>query len=373
MKAFASNGNTPPYPNMYESTGTAATHSKWNPLHWPTWAKVTGIIVTVAVIVAIIVGAVEGSKNSGSYPDYSFLNYTIADNYTGTTFFDNFDYYTGYDPSSGFVHYVPEETATSTQYNLTYAGSSSAYLRVDTTDTDASTGRYSVRITSKKQYSSGLFVFDILHSPYGCSTWPAIWLSDPSNWPTNGEIDVLEAVNQATTGNQMTLHTTDGCTMKNVKRKETGTVLTTNCLNSTDDNAGCGVQGADDTYGEALNDNGGGVYAMELRDAGIRVWFFGRSSIPSDLTYGGDSNPDPSGWGEALADFPSTDCDIGSHFGNLSIIANIDLCGDWAGATSVYSTEDGCPGTCEEFVTSNATAFDTAYWQWGSFRIYDAV
>lgn len=153
---------------------------------------------------------------------------------------------------------MPAETANSTQYNLTYASSTSAVLRVDTTDTDASTGRYSVRITSKKQYSSGLFVFDILHSPYGCSTWPALWLSDPSNWPENGEIDVVEAVNQATTGNQMTLHTSEGCTMK-AKRKETGDVLTTNCWNGTDDNAGCGVRGEDDTYGEALNNNGGGV------------------------------------------------------------------------------------------------------------------
>lgn len=131
-------------------------------------------------------------------------------------------------------------------------------LKVDTTETDASTGRYSVRITSKKQYDSGLFVFDVLHSPYGCSTWPALWLSDPNNWPENGEIDVLEAVNQGNVGNQMTLHTTDDCKM-DVKRKETGDVLETNCWNGTDDNAGCGVQGDVDTYGKSFNENGGGV------------------------------------------------------------------------------------------------------------------
>lgn len=73
-----------------------------------------------------------------------------------------------------------------------------------------------------------------------------------------GEIDVMEAVEQANTGNQVTLHTDEGCTMK-VKRKEYGTVLDTNCWNETNDNAGCGVKGADDTYGEAFNDNGGGV------------------------------------------------------------------------------------------------------------------
>ena len=157
-------------------------------------------------------------------------------------------------PIDSYVDQVGSE-----QLNLTYATSSSATIRVDLSNIDASQGgRKSVRIESKSQYNEGLFIFDILHTPYGCGTWPALWLTDPSNWPTNGEIDVVEAVNQATSGNQVTLHTTKDCTM-NVKRKESGKVLTTNCLNSTDDNAGCGVLGAQNTYGQALNENGGGV------------------------------------------------------------------------------------------------------------------
>ena len=145
--------------------------------------------------------------------------------------------------------------------NLTFASSTSAILRVDTSDTDASTGRKSVRIESKNQYNYGLFVFDILHTPFGCGTWPALWLTDQANWPDHGEIDVVEAVNTAATGNQMTLHTTSDCRM-NVKRKESGKALTTDCLNSTDDNAGCGVQGASSTYGQTVNDDGGAVSHM---------------------------------------------------------------------------------------------------------------
>ena len=142
--------------------------------------------------------------------------------------------------------------------NLTYATPTSAILRVDTSERNASTGRKSVRLESKKQYDDGLFIFDILHSPYGCGTWPALWLTDPANWPTHGEIDIMEAVNGATDGNQVALHTTKDCTM-NVTRKATGRVLTTDCLNSTDYNAGCGVQGDSGTFGEALNNKGGGV------------------------------------------------------------------------------------------------------------------
>ncbi|KAK5011729.1 glycoside hydrolase family 16 protein [Cryomyces antarcticus] len=352
-------------PSYNQSTG-----SRWDPRNW-TRGIIVGVIVgAVVILVVIVVGAVLGTR-ANEYPSYSKLTYSLQDTYSGTSFFDNFDYFTGYDPSSGFVHYVDAQVATSAQYNLTYASSSSAVLRVDTTDTNANTGRYSVRVSSKKQYNSGLFVFDILNTPYGCSTWPALWLTDPANWPAHGEIDVVEAVNGATTGNQMTLHTSDGCNMDR-KRKETGTVLTKNCWNGTDSNAGCGVQGPQDTYGAALNSNGGGIYAMEWRSDGIRVWFFPRTSIPTDLVSSNDASPDPSSWGTALADFPSTDCDISSHFKNQSIIANIDLCGTWAGQTSVYNTQDGCPGTCTEFVTSNATAFETAYWEWASWRVYSA-
>lgn len=142
--------------------------------------------------------------------------------------------------------------------NLTYASATTAILQVDTSDKNATTGRRSVRITSKKQYNSGLFVFDVVRSPYGCSTWPSLWLTDPANWPFNGEIDVMEGVNQASNGNQVTLHTTKDCKM-NHKRKELASVLTTDCYNGTDSNAGCGVRGVADTFGEGFNANGGGV------------------------------------------------------------------------------------------------------------------
>ena len=112
---------------------------------------------------------------------------------------------------------------------------------------------------------------------------------------------------------------------------------------------------------------------MELRSDGIRVWFFPRSAIPVDISNPGPTSPDPSSWGTALADFPNTGCDIGSHFANMSIIANVDLCGSWAGAESVYSAQDGCPGLCTDLVASNPGAFEEAYWQFRSFEVYRAT
>ncbi|GLI79603.1 hypothetical protein PoHVEF18_007941 [Penicillium ochrochloron] len=253
--------------------------------------------------------------------------------------------------------------------NLTYASDSTAVIKVDTDTQNQTSGRKSVRITSTNTYDSGLFIFDVVHTPYGCATWPALWLTDPSNWPEHGEIDIMESNNKGTHGNDMTLHTTSGCKM-NAKRKETGTAQYSNCLNTANDNTGCSVKGKTATYGEAFNDNGGGVYAMELRDAGIRVWMFSRGGIPSDIS--NSSSPDPSTWGEALADFPSTHCDISSHFKNQSIIANIDICGDLAGATSYYTNTNNCPGTCTQFAAENGANFTNAYWEFNSFKVYQA-
>jgi hypothetical protein len=109
---------------------------------------------------------------------------------------------------------------------------------------------------------------------------------------------------------------------------------------------------------------------MELRDAGIRVWMFSRGGIPSDIS--NSSSPDPSTWGEALADFPSTHCDISSHFKNQSIISNIDICGDLAGATSYYTKTNNCPGTCTQFAAENGANFTNAYWEFNSFKVYQA-
>lgn len=143
--------------------------------------------------------------------------------------------------------------------NLTYATNDSAVIKVDTSYSDTTGGRNSIRIQSNNTYNDGLFIFDILHTPYGCGTWPALWLSDTSNWPTNGEIDIIEATNNGTWGNSMTLHTTDSCSMGGVKRKETGSVTSTNCYNGTDSNEGCGVKGTTASYGPDFNNNGGGV------------------------------------------------------------------------------------------------------------------
>lgn len=190
-----------------------------------------------------------------------------------------------------------------------------------------------MRAESKTQYNGGLFLFDVLHTPFGCATWPALWLTDRFHWPANGEIDVMEAVNQADKGNLMSLHTSAGCTMSGVRRNFTNAVVAsggkaTDCNVNANGNLGCGVAATNPaTYGDAFNKAGGGIMALEWRPEGIRMWQFPRNGpgLPADIAAG---MPDPSTWPTPLADFPNTECDVGRHFRNHSLIVNIDLCGD---------------------------------------------
>ncbi|EAW10763.1 glycoside hydrolase family 16 protein [Aspergillus clavatus NRRL 1] len=339
----------------------------WKPRKGRKRMIVIALVVTlVTFFLSLIAGPTLGYIYS-QYPDYGHIDYVLVDEFSRHPFFDNFWYFTDEDPTLGFVEYVNQTTAET--MSLTQATESSVIIRVDNKTSHAPRGRKSVRLESRKTYHSGLFLFDIIHTPYGCGTWPALWLADTYNWPLNGEIDVLETTNGGTEGNTVTLHTTQGCSVKG-RRKQTGKALHSTC-DDQHGTVGCDVQAPPATYGPEFNENGGGVYAVELQHAGIRVWMFPRSSIPEDLVKPHYS-PDPSSWGTPLADFPSTNCFTPQYFRNQSIIINIDLCGEMGAQPEVYSDLYNCPATCEEYVSGNAREFSEAYWEFGWFRVYQS-
>lgn len=227
----------------------------YDPRGWSLLKKALVGLGIVIFIIVVILAPYYGVKLN-RYPDYSPLDYRLVDTYEGTTFFEQFNYFTEDDPTNGFVVYVNKDAAQ--DLNLTHATESSAILRVDSFTPKAVAGRNSVRIESKNSYDTGLFIFDIIHTPFGCATWPALWLTDGYNWPDNGEIDIIETTNGGTHGNEVTLHTTKGCNM-DVKRKETGSPIYKTCDNTTHSNSGCGVIGDESTFGPTMNENGGGV------------------------------------------------------------------------------------------------------------------
>ena len=137
------------------------------------------------------------------------------------------------------------------------------FMRVDTTPT-VSGNRRSVRITTQYSYTGGLVLLDAVHMPTGCGTWPAFWSNGP-DWPTFGEIDIVEGVNDYS-NNQATIHTAHGCTIPSSSSSAlgiTGNVVGgTNCAAAETSNAGCGMTATQsNSYGVGFNNNGGGVYA----------------------------------------------------------------------------------------------------------------
>ncbi|RYY77614.1 glycosyl hydrolase family protein [archaeon] len=81
------------------------------------------------------------------------------------------------------------------------------YSGVDYTNivSQYSRGRDSIRLESTNTFTKGLFILDLDHMPHGCGSWPAFWTVG-SNWPYNGEIDVIENIHESNV-NQQTLHT----------------------------------------------------------------------------------------------------------------------------------------------------------------------
>lgn len=272
------------------------------------------------------------------------------------------DFYTGTDPTDGFVDYLSLADAESLGIISTSGGQ--VYQGVDWTHTTPN-GRPSVRTSTKKSYTHGLFIGDFAHIPDSdCGVWPAWWLFGP-NWPNSGEIDIIEGVNQGFT-DTITLHTAAGCTA-NIGGSQSTTVLTSSNCNADNGNTGCGVTtGAN--YGSTFNSAGGGVYALQWESSGIYVWYWPRASVPADITAGA---PVTGNWGTPIVAFNSgSNCVIDDYFENNNIILDTTFCGDWAG--TVWSTGScaSLASSCNTYVEDNPAAFEYAYWLVNSIKVY---
>ncbi|KAI4168184.1 MAG: hypothetical protein LQ343_006570 [Gyalolechia ehrenbergii] len=282
---------------------------------------------------------------AGAFAHFGFAAYSIRDDYSADNFFNMFNFDTFDDPTHGYVNYVDQATAQSQA--LFHVTNGQVTFGVDHANVASGRGRNSIRLASKAQYTHGLVVLDLAHMPGSiCGTWPAL--------PSSGEIDIIEGVNTGSQ-NQMTMHTSDGCTLAG-----------SDCHGS----LGCLVKPIDsNNYGTSLNNANGGVYAMEWTSGSINIWFFPRGSIPSDIS---SSNPNPSAWGSATASFVGGDnCNIDQHFMNNNIIFDTSFCGDWAG--SVWATDSTCSalaGSCQDYVQNHPEAFAEAYWTVNSLKVY---
>lgn len=260
------------------------------------------------------------------------------------------------------------------------------YIGVDKTNVASGRGRDSVRLESKKLFSHGTFiVLDMDHMPGGaCGEWPAFWSYNPTNWPNDGEIDIIEGVNSQT-GNTMALHTNSGDQCK-LSQTSVNVMQSSSYINfqhcdyndnSQPANTGCQVGSSNTTtYGAGFNSNGGnqgngGVYAMYFEEHRIRVWSIPRGNLPFDLVSGIPYVESASRWGKPLAYWYQDTCYPSSWIRNQAIVLNNAFCGDWAGA--VWSSDAVCSSrasSCQAYVQNNPTAFANSYWSINSLKVY---
>ena len=307
----------------------------------------------------------SSSGGSSTLPsENSSSEYKLLERAAGEDFWSHWNFWSWDDPTHGTVEYLDQGAAESN--NLIDVVDGKVIMRVDTTQ-QVSGGRKSVRIHSNRSWNKGLVLMDAEHMPTGCATWPAWWQNGP-NWPEGGEIDILEGVNDDKM-NQVSLHTGQGCTMpQNINDGQIGKIVPSNgfdafdCSSANTANQGCGVQDQTNTdaYGPGFNSNNGGVYATLVEDEGIKIWWFPRGKIPQDIT---DGSPNPSSWGTPVGNYPSTSCDMTSHFYDMINIFDTTLCGDWAGgAWGASCAASTGYDSCSDYVLNNGDKFKEAYW-----------
>ncbi|KAE9411131.1 hypothetical protein BT96DRAFT_969316 [Gymnopus androsaceus JB14] len=286
--------------------------------------------------ISSIIPSLNPFWSSSSNPTLDARSYSpgsLAVNPNGTTFlWLPEDEYSGTillftlvaDPTHGTVNFLNASDAFAA--SLAYVQDDGiVIMKGDNTTTLANgVNRNSVRVSSNKQYNTGLFILDINQAPWGCGVWPAFWTVGGGTWPLTGEIDIIEGVHD-NEHNQVTWHTGPNCTLT-PESNFTGTIVQTNGVNNTDcdgnlnENAGCGItEWSEASYGPFFDQSGGGVFAMKWDENGIAVYSFYRAAIPEDIT-AGSPNPTLENWGQPVAALAPGGCDPITNFVNHSII-----------------------------------------------------
>ncbi|KAF3767719.1 family 16 glycoside hydrolase [Cryphonectria parasitica EP155] len=288
-------------------------------------------------------------------------SYSLSTSYVGQSLIDGFNFVSIVDPTGGFVAYQDYNDAVAAGLVSVDDTTQAVTLSVDTTNIynpDGSQGgRPSVRIESFEAFNEGLLIGDFAHMPGSvCGGWPAFWMYGP-NWPNDGEVDIIEGANMAYT-NLMSAHTSANCLLPSTG-DFSGTQEITDCNNPD----GCNyIPPTSDTssYGDDFNAVGGGVYALEWTSDILRIWHFARGGIPQDII---DQQPNPSNWGTPQALFGTDSCDVSTHFANMSIVLNIDFCGNYGDALWGSGSCSSYAATCEDFVGNNPSALTDLYWE----------
>ena len=110
--------------------------------------------------------------------------YRLDTEFNASNFFDEFDFFTGSDPTHGFVKYEDKQDAfrlnlaktTDVSVPGLHSPTNVVHLAAQSgAISSSSAGRSSVRVTSRRHFPYGLFISDFAHLPQAeCGIWPAL-------------------------------------------------------------------------------------------------------------------------------------------------------------------------------------------------------
>jgi len=333
------------------------------------------------------------NKLNGSGP------YSLVEAHEGKSFFDYYTFNDGPDSigSAGYNTYVGKKKAEQLGLIKVEADEDEEeYVYISSKagkDYDKYGNRFrdSIRLEGKRRFDDGLILLDVSKMPTGCGVWPAFWTTDEKDWPKNGEIDIVEPINNQVVA-KTALHTSEDCDMyAHVPRwnwtgywdSATGLPDTftgeldfesaleaDNCWTATPHqwaNQGCvAINDQNGTIGAPMNEplsdgTSGGIYALEWDPSGgyIKSWVFPRAhGIPANLQDALDTSgdetpvvPDPASWPTPYAFFAigeGSGCSA-DHFQNHRMVINLAFCGAVAG----NRFRKDCPALYEKYNVHN--------------------
>ena len=418
-----------PKDDMYESFRSFLVGDSFIEAEKKLYRKIRWMLATAGLSLVAILALATYAIKSAKPPKLPVGPYILLERQEGENFFNAYNFFEGPDSagSHGYHSYVNRgEAIERGMAHVTHETSvkdifSARHSRKDRRKESfvfmgsAPTlggPRDSIRLESIQRYDRGLFILDVRHMPVGCGVWPAFWLTDQLNWPKNGEIDIVEAVNYQSKA-KTALHTVEGCTMEDAPRGRmtgdwdfaqgvpntyTGLPDMTkrparDCFAFAKDqwlNQGCAVTATEGgTIGAPLNAKGGGVYALEWDPVNqhIRTWVFTpHVRVPKNLVKALRTAhlppkdriaPNPEEWPLPYGYFPigsGTNCEA-SPFQHMQIVFNTAFCGSAAGDR--FSVD--CPeqakvyDTCEEWIKSQPEELFEAYWKIRGVYIYERL
>mmetsp|Transcript_19547 Transcript_19547/g.29286 ORF Transcript_19547/g.29286 Transcript_19547/m.29286 type:complete len:452 (-) Transcript_19547:86-1441(-) len=361
--------------------------------------------------------------NTASVTEEPTGKYKLVEKQEDMDFFDYYTFYDGPDSlgSAGYNTYVSKEEAE----RLDIVGvdkdptTKEEFVFMKSSPTTEGP-RSSIRLEGKTRFDRGLFILDLRHMPSGAGVWPAFWLTDEQNWPNNGEIDIVEGINNQSVA-KTALHTSEDCDMFahvpdyaktgtwewNTGLPDTFTGIpdfktvkeADNCWEWAPHqwfNSGCvQVSSEKGSLGQPLNAKGGGIFALEWDPANfyIRSWVFSpHTDAPQNvLDVISTSNstdeadkvlPDTQLWGLPYAYFAigdGTGCSA-DHFKNIRLVFNIAFCGTVAGnrffgdqptEAKMFNVNNDPIATCDAYIKSDPDALNEAYWKIKGLYVYE--